>query len=143
VNGVLDYFEEVYRHHAAADVAPHEQARQVNELFRMQEAELLQPLLDFLQEHPQVRLIGRTKTEKRAPTVAFTVKGMTSAGIAQSLADRGFGVGVGDFYARRLVEALGVDPADGVVRLSFVHYTKSEEVQALIAALSELLPKAR
>ncbi len=144
VNGVLDYFEAVYQHHeqdhGQSDATPPEQARLVNELFRVHEAELLQPLLDFLQQHPAVQLIGRATAEKRAPTVAFTVNGMTSAGIAQSLAGRGFGVGVGDFYARRLVEALGVDPADGVVRLSFVHYTHPDEVRALVATLEEILP---
>jgi cysteine desulfurase family protein (TIGR01976 family) len=139
VNGVLDYLGAVHQHHGLGAVAPVDQARAVNALCAAHETELLQPLLDFLSQHPRVRLIGRASAEKRAPTVAFTAMGMSSAALAQSLADRRFGVGVGDFYARRLVEALGVDPADGVVRLSFVHYTLAEEVQALMVALDELL----
>ena len=59
--------------------------------------------------------------------------------LAGKLGDAGIGVGVGDFYARRLVEALGIDPAHGVVRTSFVHYTSPEEVNRLIGALDELL----
>lgn len=139
VNGVLDYLESVYSHHFAEPVAPAHQARAVNSLFRAQEQLLLQPLLDYLHQHPQVRLIGRNDATGKASTVAFTAHNKSSAAIAQALADRGIGVGVGDFYARRLVEALGIDPADGAVRLSFVHYTHADEVQHLIAALEQIL----
>jgi len=139
VNGVVDYFESVYAHHFAEPAVAHEKARAVNGLFRDQEVKLLQPLLDFLDQHPAVRLIGRRDARQRASTVAFTCKHSSSAKIGQRLADQGFGVGVGDFYARRLVEALGIDVADGTVRLSFVHYTHPREVSALLAALQEVL----
>ena len=33
------------------------------------------------------------------------------------------------------MQALGIDPAHGVLRLSFVHYTSREEIDRLIAAL--------
>jgi selenocysteine lyase/cysteine desulfurase len=46
---------------------------------------------------------------------------------------------VGDFYAYRLVEALGIDIDDGVVRTSFVHYTSPGEVERLIGALDRLV----
>jgi cysteine desulfurase family protein (TIGR01976 family) len=139
VNGVVDYLEAVYAHHSEAPASPAEQARVVNRLFREHEVDLLQPLLDYLDQHPQVRLIGRNDAKGRASTVAFTAQHKRSAELAQALADRRIGVGVGDFYARRLVEALGIDPADGAVRLSFVHYTHPEEVQRLISVLDELL----
>ncbi|MDZ4728489.1 MAG: aminotransferase class V-fold PLP-dependent enzyme [Xanthomonadales bacterium] len=138
-NGVIDYLEAVYAHHFDKPAPPAEQARVVNQLFREQEARLLQTLLDYLDQHPAVRLIGRRNAEQRASTVAFTASNKSSAEIGQALADRNFGVGVGDFYARRLVEALGIDPADGAVRLSFVHYTHPDEVQRLIKALDEVL----
>lgn len=139
VNGVIDYLESVYGHHFAEAAVPHEQARAVNRLFRDQEIVLLQPLLDFLQQRPSLRMIGRRDARQRASTVAFTCNNRSSTEIGQRLADRGFGVGVGDFYARRLIEALGIDPAEGAVRLSFVHYTHPDEVRALIAALEEIL----
>jgi selenocysteine lyase/cysteine desulfurase len=140
VNGVIDYMESVYSHHFDAAAKPAEQAKAVNKLFRDHEVLLLQPLLDYLDQHPRVRLIGRLKADQRASTVAFTAQGLSSAVIASLLSERGFGVGVGDFYARRLVEALGIDPVDGAVRLSFVHYTREEEVSRLIAALDEIIP---
>ena len=47
--------------------------------------------------------------------------------------------GVGHFYAKRLVEALGVDAESGTLRLSFVHYTSREDVSRLSEALDAAL----
>ncbi len=139
-NGVIDYFETLYRHHGGTSEEPAEMAQDLRERFRAHESVLLQPLLDYLAGHPRVRLLGRTSAAERAPTVSFTVQGKPSAWIGKALAERGIGVGVGDFYAHRLVRALGIDPDDGAVRASFVHYTTEAEVQRLIEALEALLP---
>jgi cysteine desulfurase family protein (TIGR01976 family) len=139
VNGVMDYMEAVAAHHGAAAGTAKKQAEAVRYLFRDHETELLQPLLDFLAGHPRVRLIGRDRAPARAPTVAFTVEGESSSRLASDLGGRGLGVGVGHFYAYRLVEALGIDTNDGVLRCSFVHYTRPEEITRLIEALDELL----
>ena len=37
------------------------------------------------------------------------------------------------------MDALGIDPEIGVVRLSLVHYTSAEEVDALLTVLGEYL----
>jgi selenocysteine lyase/cysteine desulfurase len=71
--------------------------------------------------------------------VAFTVDGRTSTSIGEALACQGLGVGTGNFYAYRLVEALGIEPQDGAVRTSFVHYTADAEIGRLIGALDSLL----
>ena len=139
VNGVMDYMETVALRHGAAGWSTQEQAAAVRSLFRDHESALLQPLLDFLAEHPRVRLIGKDRAPLRAPTVAFTANGSSSSELAGRLAGHRLGVGVGHFYAYRLVEALGFDTDDGVVRASFVHYTSAEEVTRLIEALDELL----
>jgi len=44
-----------------------------------------------------------------------------------------------DFYAVRCLEAQGVKPEHGVLRVSFVHYTSPDEVTKLIRALDEIL----
>ena len=72
---------------------------------------------------------------KRAPAVAFRVDNHRSADVARRLAEFDLGVGAGHFYAYRLVQALGIDTGDGVVRASFVHYTQPAEVSRLISAL--------
>jgi cysteine desulfurase family protein (TIGR01976 family) len=139
VNGVMDYMETVSVRHGFSDRSLPRQAAAVQALFRDHESALLQPLLDFLGGHERVRLIGRDRAPVRAPTVAFTVEGLASQDLAGRLAERKLGVGAGHFYAYRLVEALGVDTGDGVVRASFVHYTSPDEVSRLIEALDDIL----
>lgn len=140
VNGVLDYMDTIADRHGQKNAQVKARAHAVRSLFRAHETALLQPLLDCLADHPKVRLIGRVHAGERAPTVAFTVKGMRSAGLAAQLADEKLGVGVGNFYAYRLLEALGIDTEDGAVRASFVHYTSRDEVGRLVQALGRLLP---
>ena len=55
--------------------------------------------------------------------------------IASRLAGAKLGVGVGNFYAYRLLQALGIDTDDGAVRVSFVHYTAKDEVDRLTREL--------
>ena len=139
VNGVMDYMETVYDHHFDGQASVADQAEAVRNLFRDHESDLLQPLLDYLSVHSRVSLIGKTEAALRAPTVTFTVEGKSSFELARQLSDHKLGVGVGHFYAYRLIEALGIDLEDGAVRASFVHYTTPEEVARLITALDELL----
>ena len=98
----------------------------------------MQPLLDNLAARNSVRLIGPGNAADRAPTIALKTEG--SAGeLAARLAKKGVNCGGGDFYAVRLLEALGIAPDPGVLRLSFVHYTSAAEIEKVIEALDELL----
>ena len=140
VNGVIDYFEAVYSHHFGDDeVSASKKTARVRALFQHTERRNLKPLLSFLSHHQAVRLIGRTATKHRAPTVAFTVDGRDPAEIATALAELKIGIGNGNCYAYRLMEALGIPPEKGVVRLSFVHYTRKAELDRLIDALDRIL----
>ena len=139
VNGVMDYLHAIADRHGSGNRPVQDRAAAVRTLFRDHETALLQPLLDFLSRHPRVRLIGRASATGRAPTVAFTVNGSTSAKFAERLAEAKLGVGVGNFYAYRLVKALGIDTDDGAVRVSFVHYTSKAEIDRLMSTLDDLL----
>ena len=139
VNGVIDYLDAFADRHGQAGKPTRERAAAVRGLFRGHETTLLQPLLDFLAGNPKVRLIGRTRASERAPTVSFTVPGRRSADIGSALAQVNIGVGVGNFYAYRVIRALGIDVDDGAVRLSFVHYTSKDEVDRLIGELERCL----
>ena len=140
INGVMDYLELLHDHHfGEASTTSAEKARRVNTLMHGQEIELLPPLLDFVANHPRTRLIGRADTQSRAPTVAFAIQGQQPAELGARLGAQGIGVGVGDFYAYRLVQALGIDNATGVVRTSFVHYTSPGEIDRLIQCLDQNL----
>ena len=140
VNGVLDYFEAVYAHHYAdTEVSSTRKTSRVRALFQHAERNNLQDLLDFLGQRQGVRLIGKAITRHRAPTVSFTVDGRNPAAIAAQLASQKIGIGNGNCYAYRLMDALGIPAEQGVVRTSFVHYTRKEEVSRLIDALDKIL----
>jgi cysteine desulfurase family protein (TIGR01976 family) len=140
VNGVLDYFDAVYAHHfGVEEVAGTKKTSAVRALFQHTERRNLQPLLDFLGHRKGVRLIGKMVTKHRAPTVSITVEGRDPAEMAAELASRKIGVGNGNCYAYRIMGALGIPPDEGVLRLSFVHYTSQEELNRLMVALDQIL----
>ncbi|MFZ7089648.1 aminotransferase class V-fold PLP-dependent enzyme [Primorskyibacter sp. 2E233] len=129
--GMVDYIEALAKHHA---VGPDE----VHGLMRDHEVRLLQPLLDALSARNSVRLLGPAKAEGRAPTVAVALN-RGAEEVAGELAGHGIMAGGGDFYAVRALQAMGVDPQQGVLRLSFTHYTTEAEVSQLIDALDAVL----
>ena len=138
VNGVIDYFEAIDAHHfSATDKSP--KARRVGALLHSSEIEILKPLLNFLKKRTAIRLIGKDTADNRAPTVSFTVHGVDPAVITEKLAEQNIGIANGNCYAYRLMEALDIPPEQGVVRLSFVHYTSAEEVSRLITALESVI----
>jgi cysteine desulfurase family protein (TIGR01976 family) len=139
VNGVMDYMDAVADRHGFGGQPVQARAAAVRSLFRAHESALLQPLLDFLSKHPRVRMIGRVHAPERAPTVSFTATGHRSTELMSRLGKLKIGVGAGNFYAYRLLKALGIDTDDGALRTSFVHYTSREEIERLIKALDTLL----
>ena len=140
VNGVLDYFEAVYSHHYdVGEVGATKKTSAVRALFQHAERRNLQPLLDFLSQRPGVRLIGKAFTKNRAPTVSLIVEGRDPGEIAVELARQKIGIGNGHCYAYRLMGALGIPSEQGVVRLSFVHYTSQDELNRLMEALDTIL----
>lgn len=138
VNGVIDYFEAIDAHHFST-TDKSSKARRVGALLHSSEIEILKPLLNFLKKRTAIRLIGKDTADNRAPTVSFTVHGVDPAVIAEKLAEQNIGIANGNCYAYRLMEALDIPPDQGVVRLSFVHYTSAEEVSRLITALESVI----
>ncbi len=136
--GLVDYADLVHDHHFDANPDAAARGRAVVELQSAQEAIVLEPLLDYLRGRNDIRLIGPNNTKGRVPTVAIQAT-KTGAELAEDLVQYNIMAGGGDFYAVRLQEALGIDPAKGVLRLSFVHYTSAQEVQQLISALDRVL----
>lgn len=135
--GMADYFEALSAQHGGPRSGA-DAARRAHDLMRAHESALLQPLLDYLGSRNSVRLIGPSAAGARAPTVAVELAG-PGAAVAADLAGLGIMAGGGNFYGQRPLEALGIDPEKGVLRLSFVHYTEAREVDGLIAALDRVL----
>ncbi len=136
--GMADYIDALYAHHGGAEAAPAERNRVVHDLMRAQEVAVIQPLLDYLSARNDLRLIGPRDGAQRAPTVAVAFD-RAAEPISTALIAEGIACWAGDFYAVRPIEAMGLDRAKGVLRMSAVHYTSTEDVARLIAALDRVL----
>ncbi len=114
-------------------------------LFAELETALQRPLIDYLRQRSDVRIIGPdTSDSTRVCTVSFVHKTRRSRGIVEAAGRRGFGLRHGHCYAYRLCERLaelGVihDAEDGVIRASLLHYNTADEVQRLIECLEGIL----
>lgn len=109
--------------------------------FARHEDTLSERLLAFLRDRRGVRIVGRGRVTDgdRVPTVSFVAEGRQSEDIVRHLDLQNIGIRFGDFYARRLIEALGLQRFGGVVRVSMVHYNTADEIDRLIAHLDEAL----
>jgi len=139
--GLGDYFDASYRHHFGDEVdnkTPAQKARAVSAIMHRHEVELCAPLLDALRALP-FRIIGRDSMRAREANIALLSKRHSSAELSRALAVRDIAAGHGHFYAKRLLESVGVeDSEDGVLRISFAHYNSADDVTRVIDALREL-----
>jgi selenocysteine lyase/cysteine desulfurase len=136
--GVIDYFHALHAHHfGKSELSSTQKVSDIHQLIQTHEIELTRPIVDYLADHKNVRLIGKphTQDKDRAPTIAFRPLNQTSAELATTLQAANIGTEHGDFYATRLVESLGVDPSDGLVRLSLLHYNSMHDVTKILREL--------
>jgi len=131
--GVPDYLETL-ADIAGPSVAGKSAFRRAHNAQRAQETALMAPLLDWLNARNDLRLIGPKTPQNRVPTISLKLA-MPGFEMAKRLANHSIMAGGGHFYGQRTLEGLGIDPEHGVLRLSFVHYTSSEEIDRLTIAL--------
>jgi len=136
--GMADYVDALHDRHFAPVADARARNRAVHDLMRAQEIAVVAPLLEYLSARNDVRLLGPRDPGARAPTVAVELA-MPAVPVSEVLGRDGIACGAGDFYARRPLEAMGVDMGRGVLRMSMVHYTGAADVTRLIAALDRVL----
>jgi selenocysteine lyase/cysteine desulfurase len=97
-------------------------------------------LLTYLNQKANVRIIGLTEATQahRVPTISFLVDGVNSSTIPPQIDLHHIGIRYGDFYAKRLIDDLGLIEQGGVVRVSMVHYNTVEEVDRLIECFEQI-----
>ena len=108
------------------------------------ERDIAQHLINGLQQLPGVRIQGITAADamdRRVPTVSFTVDGVGSDSIAEDLAAQNIFVWNGHFYAVEMARSLGIYDS-GAVRIGPVHYNSIAEIDQLLIALDNILPRA-
>jgi cysteine desulfurase family protein (TIGR01976 family) len=82
------------------------------------------------------QLHGLPTMEGRVSTFCVTSRGLTPAMAAAKLAERGFAVWHGNYYALEVMERLGLP--DGGLRVGIVHYNTADEVDRLLEELAAL-----
>ncbi|WP_373059622.1 cysteine desulfurase-like protein [Zunongwangia sp. H14] len=141
--GLTEYFQEMYKHHFPGISAGSFQKKveKVYELMAAHEEELSGILLQYLNSNPKIRIIGSPflNKEKRVPTISFVHSELKSDEIVQQIDEYRIGIRFGDFYAKKLIQALNLEEKNGVVRVSLVHYNTKAEVDRLVWALSKIL----
>ena len=82
---------------------------------------------------------GLPGTASRTATVAFNLGAHTPQRVAQHLAKHGITSAAGHYYAYDLMmRAFGLESRGGAVRLSLLHYTSEDDVEAVLGALADL-----
>jgi cysteine desulfurase family protein (TIGR01976 family) len=108
--------------------------------FAAHEDELAERLLTWLRGKRSVRIIGHANADAhRLPTISFVVADVQSESIVRHVDAYGIGIRFGDFYAKRLIEALGLQAQGGVIRVSIAHYNTLSEIDRLIQHLDEVI----
>ena len=139
--GIYEYFEGLYNHHFQDKrITIRNKIKKINELISLHEEEIANPILKYLDDSENFKLIGKNKisNKNRAPTISFTSKKMSSKMLSKKLVDNQIATRNDNFYAWRCLKALGIDADDGVVRISLAHYNSIEETKKLIKVFDKI-----
>lgn len=137
--GLAEYMKEV-ADVRSTDSLNREGVEQAFEVMTACEQPLIATLVDYLQSRSDVRIIGPTHNGRdRVGTISFVHSEKSSKEITEVVDRSGIAIRHGHMYAYRLCERLGLDPDDGVVRISLVHYNTPEEIDRLIEVLHRAL----
>ena len=68
----------------------------------------------------------------------FAVEGRKPSELVEALGQEKIAANHGHFYAPRCLEGVGLDPEEGVLRISMVHYNTLDEVDRVIGALENM-----
>lgn len=98
-------------------------------------------LLNYLASKPDTYTVCGEPTpdrSKRVAVISFKIRNRNSKEVVETIEKKTpFGFRWGAFYSNRLVEEILQLGADGVVRVSMVHYNTLEEIKAFVKALDE------
>ena len=142
LSGITYYYETLYHHHFGESVLSlHHKSKKIFKLIAKHEEVLMRELIQFFQTIINIKMIGKKtpSREERMPTVSFTVTNKSSYQIARDAGQNNIGIRNGEFYAWRCLEGLGIEPNDGVVRVSMVHYNTIQEVRRLTEFLDRII----
>lgn len=109
------------------------------------ERQLSRHFLEQMQCVAELELYGIGDPERvaeRVPTFAVTLPGQTPQQLSAALGERGFTTWAGHYYALALVERLNKHETGGMLRIGCAHYNTITEIDAIFAALNEIVSGA-
>ncbi|MFT5289933.1 MAG: cysteine desulfurase family protein (TIGR01976 family) [Planctomycetota bacterium] len=138
VPGILEHLTDIGEHGKLGD-----QSDPISAAFEeiaLYEEDLIRPLLQFLRDRPEVRVVGEGEPDRsrRVSVVSFVVEGISSKRIVEELERHQLAVRYGHFYAYDFVQRMGYLQQDGVVRVSCAHTNTPAEMDRLLGALEQL-----
>ncbi len=142
LNGLVDYFDTLYRWHFDQDEEGfHQRLTSLHKLIRKHETSLASLWMDYVGQQPLLKLIGSSETDihYRSPTWSFRIKKWHPRDVAEKLAALNIAVQSGSFYAWRCLKAMGINPNEGVLRISLAHFNTANEIRKLCTALDRTL----
>ena len=149
VLGAIEYFEWLGEQFGSAQEEADEGGLSARRLtlkramtaVRAHEFELSRTLIETVQAVPGAHIHGVTdprRLDERVPTVSFTLDGKQPRRVAEMLAEQGFYVWDGNYYALAVTERLGLEDKGGMVRVGPVHYNTRDEIARLGTALDKI-----
>ena len=102
------------------------------------EAVLLAKLLAGFAQIPGLKTYGPPAGHPRTPTVSFTLAGAEPTAIVEALNRKAIFMGAGNFYAKTIVDRLGLSET-GVARVGLAPYNTAEEIDRLVKAVKALV----
>jgi len=141
--GILEYLTALGEH-VGGTGTPRAKLEAAFAAITKQEDALTDRLLAYLGKRNDVRVIGTRDNvaSSRVPTISFKIENQDSGTFTKAMDDYGIAIRFGDFHARRLVENLGEDGDNGVIRVSMLHYNTMEQMDRFCAAISEITNKS-
>jgi cysteine desulfurase family protein (TIGR01976 family) len=138
--GISEYLQAMGETLGAAG-SPRQLMQAAFDAFAGHEDGLAERLLTYLRSKDSVRIIGINHVAggNRVPTISFSVNGKHAESIVRHVDQFNIGIRFGDFYAKRLIEALGLQAQGGVVRVSIAHYNTEQEIDRLISHLEDAI----
>lgn len=105
------------------------------------ETGLSREMIGVLKKHGAViyGISDEGRLDQRVPTICFNLPGITPQQFAEAMGKAGVGLRDGHMFAPRLMKRLGLSMATGAIRVSLVHYNKSEEIQRFDHIMADVL----
>ncbi len=136
VKGALDFISSL-----GGGASPRERLVAGMKAIEEYEADLAEKFRAALREIPGVKLYTAPDGVRKTPTIAFRIEGRTPREFCEHMAEEGFFVADGHFYASTLAEKLRILDKGGWIRAGLAPYNTEEEVDGFIESLERFVKR--